>query len=64
MSRVGVVRTGVATVGEVPLAGFLVAIGRSLIVVRCGLVAVGRRLIGVCERLITIGARLLIAERI
>jgi hypothetical protein len=51
---------GVASVGELAIAGRLVGVGRGLVVLRRRLVAVGGRLVGVRERLIGIGERLIL----
>ena len=56
------VLTGVGAVGEIAIAGRLIAVGRNLIVLRRGLVAVSARLGGIRQRLIGIGERLLGVE--
>ena len=51
---------GVASIGEVAIAGRLVAVGSRLVAVGGTLVHIGRRLIAVGARLVAVGERLIV----
>ena len=53
------VNVGVASIGEVAIAGRLVAVGSRLIAVGGTLVDIGGRLIAIGQRLIAVGERLI-----